>query len=140
MSVTSTPIFPQTIQSTCTQLTHSTSTSVPTTIYTAGANGTRIEKITATNTDTNAYTITFSLKVSSTNYTLATVSVPLSAGNTTAVVPFDVFNNSNFASLAVDSDNNKYLYLANGTTLQVLPGGTITTSQVVNFIVQAGDY
>jgi hypothetical protein len=139
MPVTNTAIYPQTIQSTCTQLTHSTGTNI-TQIYSAGTNGTKIENIAVTNTDTNPYTLNVYIQSSSTNYLIGTINVPASAGNTTSAPTLNLLANTNFLPCCRDINGNYYLYINGSDKLMVATTTTITTSQTMQFIVQAGDY
>jgi hypothetical protein len=139
MAGTATPIYPQTIQSTCTQLTNATGTS-PTQIYSAGANGSKIENIAVTNTDTAAYTLNLYIQIASTNYLIGTINVPASSGNTTSAPSLNLLANSNFLPCNRDGQGNPYLYLAAGAKLMVAVTSTIIAGKTIQFAVQAGDF
>jgi hypothetical protein len=139
MTVTATPIFPQTITSPVVQILPADTNTLKT-LYTAGANGSRIENIMVTNTDSAAaYLITLTVVVSATNYVLSTINVPLSAGNTNAAPSLNLLNNTNIP-LNKDSNGNPYLYLANGAVLKVNSSTTVNTAKAVSFVAQGGDY
>lgn len=139
MTVTATPIYPQTITTGVVQILPATASNLVT-LYTAGTNGSKIECIMATNTDTAAaYAITLTVVISATNYILGTVNVPLSSGNTTAAPAISLLASSNIP-LSKDPDGNPYLYLASGAVLKVNSSTTVNTSKVVSFIAQGGDY
>lgn len=139
MTVTATPIFPQTIQTPVAQILPATASNLVT-LYTAGANGSKIENIIATNTDTAAaYAITLTVVVSATNYIIGTVNVPLSSGNTTAAPSINLLNNTSI-NLAKDSNGNPYIYLASGAVLKVNSGTTVNTGKVLSFTAMGGDY
>jgi hypothetical protein len=139
MTVTATPIFPQTLTTGTAAITNGTASSLVT-LYTAGTNGSKIENISVTNTDTNPYTVQVTVTISATNYLLGSISVPASTGNTASAPGLNILANSNFLPLNKDSNGNAYLYLASGDTLKVNSTSTVTSSQQLTFIAQACDF
>jgi len=140
MSVTSTPIFPQTIKSSEVQILPADTSSLKT-LYTAGANGSRIEAIYATNTDTAAaYAIQLTVVESATNYLLGTINLPLSSGNTTAAPTVNLFNAGTQLVLNKDSDGNPYIYLESGAVLKVNSTTTVNSGKILSFVANGGDY
>lgn len=139
MAVTATPVFPQTVQSPVIQILPATTTGLVT-VYTAGTNGSKIENIICTNTDTAAaYAITLTVVVSSTNYIIGTINVPLSSGNTTSAAAVSLINSTNLP-LAKDSNGNPYLLLASGAVLKANSSTTVNTGKVVSIVAMGGDY
>lgn len=144
MTVTATPIYPQSVFTAPVQFLPATSTSVPTSLIAAATNGQKIEKILCSSTDTSARDIQLFVNFSSTNYMLGTVTVPAGAGNTNAVPTVDLL--SILASgipqipLNVDAFGNKYLYLDANCALFAEPLTTITTAKVINFHPQVGKF
>lgn len=139
MAVTATPIFPQTINNTFVQILPADTTTKKT-VYTGGTNGSKVEKILLTNTDTNAYTLNWYITSGGTDYLIGTVSCPLSSGNTTSAPTFDLFANSNFFTGARDACGNPYIYLNNGAVLKVASTGTVTAAKAISVYAQGGDY
>jgi hypothetical protein len=141
MALTNTPIFPQTITNNVVQILPADTTTLKT-LYTGATNGSRIENIMVTNTDTNAYTINIFFTISATNYLIGTINVPLSAGNTTAAPTVNLLSSAgNFGGiLNYDANGNKYLYVASGTILKVASTGTVTTAKALTFSCQGGDF
>ena len=141
MAVTATPIFPQTINNTVVTIVNADASNLKT-VYTAGAAGSRVENLLVTNTDTNPYTVQITVVISATNYLIGSVTVPLSAGNTTAAPSVNLFSAlNNFGPyLCKDSNGNPYLYLASGSTLKVNTTGTVTAAKTVAFFCQGGYY
>jgi hypothetical protein len=135
MAVTATPIYPQAIVNGALAVSN-----VVTTLVAAGPNGTKVESITLTNTDTNAYTVQLYAVIAATNFLLGTVTVPLSSGNTAAAPPFALLTKANFPSLALDANTNPYLYLASGTALAIATTVAVTGGKTVAAFVQAGNY
>lgn len=123
------------------QLTSSSSTTTPTTLYTGGANGTKIVAIIAQSTDTAAHDIQVSIVNGGTTYTLGTVTVPIGAGNSGTVPSVNLLNSSQLPGLPVDSDGNPFIYLAGaGDVLSVLPKTALSASTFVNITAVAEDF
>lgn len=139
MAVTSTPIYPQTIISTIVQLTNSSGTSAST-LVTAGTNGTKIESIIVSSTDTSNRDLVININISSTNYQIAMVQIPLTSGTVNNVTSVNILGNAQIPGIARDSNGNAYLYLASGTLLTVAAGSTITSGKVINIFAQGGNY
>lgn len=139
MTTTATPIFPQAITSPSVQILPADTTALKT-LYTAGTNGSKIENIIATNTDSAAaYGLQLSVTTGATTYLLGTINVPLSAGNTTAAPAISLLNSTNLPT-AKDSNGNPYLYLASGSVLKVNSLTTVTAAKIVSITVNGGDY
>lgn len=138
MSVTNTPIFPQTLTNTIGSIT-AAETSTAELMYTGGTNGSKIEAMFVTNNDASIRTMTLSIKQASTNYTLYTFSLPASAGITTAATPYNVWAVANFgAFLPKDANGNPYMYLANGSSLYLASGATVTNTMTI--LTQGEDF
>lgn len=138
--VTSTPIFPQTIQNYVQQIVNADTQTIKT-IATAGANGTKIESLFVTSTDSSsARDVQFVITISLTNYIIGTVSIPINSGNTNALPAISILNNSQLAGLATDANGNKYLYLKNGATLGASALTTVTAAKVISLVASGGDY
>lgn len=138
MAVTATPIFPQTITSGVVQILPADTTTLKT-LYTAGAQGSKIENLDVTNTDSAAaYAIQVWVVISATNHLLGTVNVPLSSGNTVAAPNVSIL--AGLTGLNKDSNGNPYIYLATGAVLKVSSLTTVTAAKIVDFYCQGGDY
>jgi hypothetical protein len=138
MATTATPIFPQTIQSEAVQILNATGTSAVT-LYTAGANGSKIENIICTSTDTIAHTIQLSVTISAVTYILTTINIPANSGNTTVLPSISLINNAQIV-LAKDPNGNPYLYLGAGAVLKVSAAVTVTSPDVLSFVTNGGDF
>ena len=147
MAVTSTPIYPQLILTPSVQILPATTTT-EVTLYTAtNANGSKIENIILTNTDTAAaYAIQFFVYTSSTSYLIGTVNVALSSGNTIAVPAVSVMQAVNSAGnpyipFSYDAFGNPYMYLASGSVLKIASLTTVNTGKAVTATcVVSGDF
>ncbi len=140
MATTSTPIFPQTINSSSQQILPADTTTLKT-LYTGGANGSKVESILLTNTDTvAAYAIQFSVTISAVTYLLGTVNVPISSGNTIIAPAINALQSANLP-LSFDAFGNPYLYLASGAVLKINSLTTVNTGKIVSATcTAAGDF
>lgn len=142
MPVTATPIFPQTIVNTPVTIVNADGTNKKT-VYTGGTNGSKVENILITNTDTNAYTIQFFMTISATDYLIGSINLPVSAGNTSAaptINPLSTAGNWGPA-LNLDSNGNPYIYVANGSTLKAaISTGSVTAAKTITILAQGDDF
>ena len=141
MVVTATPIFPQTITNKVVTIVNADTTTLKT-LYAAGTNGTKVENILVTNTDTAAYTVQVYVTISATDYLIGSVNIPLSAGNLSTVNSVNLLSTTGNLGpvLNLDSTGNPYLYLASGSTLKVATTGTVTAAKTITFFAQGGDF
>lgn len=139
MAGTATPIFPQTVQNYVTQIQNADGQTIKT-LVTGATNGSKVESISVSSTDTSNRDIAVYLTISSVNYLLCTVNIPLNSGNTNAVVSVDLLRNAQWPGLAYDSNGNKYIYVANGATLGVSALTTVTTAKAIQVVAQGGNF
>ena len=139
MSVTPTPIFPQTIKNGVIQILPATTTTLVT-VYAGGTNGTKIENIFVASSDTSSRILVFTLLVSGVSYPLFEITIGAGAGTGTGTGPVFIMNQAQLSGLCKDVNGNPYLYLASGTTLQVNCTTTVTTAKAISIFSQGGDY
>lgn len=140
MAVTSTPIFPQTVGTGFAQIAPADTTALKT-LYTAGADGSTIENIIVTSTDTSARDLQFVVTISAVDYIIGSLTIPLSSGNTAAAPPVSVFRHANFASiLTIDGTGNPIIRLPTGAVLKVRALTTVTATRVISVICQGGNF
>lgn len=146
MAVSNVPIFPASILNKVVQFTSTTSTSVPTSVITAQANGCKIEQILVSNSDTSAHDVNLYINAGSTNYQVCAISIPLSAGIVDSVPAVSLFKaltgTSTMFPLTLDANGNPYLYLDNLTSLYMQPGSStaVAASKVINIHVSGGAF
>src|SRR5579859_573165 len=111
------------------------------TVYTAGANGSKIFGMVITSIDTAARDIEVN-RVSSTptTYQLWTVPVPAGSGSSAGVAAVNGMNILYVMGLPVDNDGNPFLLLASGDTLQVNALATLTAAKTISVTVFASDF
>ena len=143
MAVTPTPIYPQTLKNTATQITNATGTTI-TTIYTAGTNGSKVEKVLIASTNASAIDCLVYVTISATSYQLGQISIPATAGTLNTVPPVSLFDaltgSTPLFPVQYDNNGNRYMYLANGSTLSISAASALTATKVWNVLVQAGDF
>ena len=111
------------------------------TVYTAGANGSKIIGIIITSNDTSNRDIEVNRVTSTpTTYQLYTVPVPLTAGTAAGVAAVNGMDPTYAKGLPVDNDGNPFIYLAIGDTLQVNAVATLTAAKAFNVTVFAEDF
>lgn len=139
MAVTATPIYPQTHKNAVLSIVNATGTSV-TTLYAAGTNGSKVEGIYVTSTDTSARDLAIYYVVSATNYQLGQISIPITAGTLNTAPSINLLTSTQLSGLPRDVNGNPYLYLASGTTLSIAAPVAVTTAKAINIIAQIEDF
>lgn len=146
MAGTATPIFPQTIKNYVAQILPADTTTLKT-LVTGATNGTKVEMINIASTDTSARDVQFWLDVSGTTYLMTTLSIPANSGNTNALLPQGLLASLvatspylPFFQFPLDSNGNRYLYIASGSILKVKVLVAVTAAKEIDFVVQAGDF
>jgi hypothetical protein len=139
MAVTSTPIFPQLIQSPAVQILPADTTTLKT-LITAGADGTIVNELLISSTDTSARDLAVYLTISAVDYLIGTISVPANAGFTNAVPSVGFFDSANLTFLQTDNNGHKFLMLGSGAVLKVKTLTTVTAAKIINVIAQSGNF
>jgi len=140
MSGTSSPIFPQTVKQGVAQILPADTTSLKT-IYTGQTNGSRVDNLLITSTDTSARDVQLVVTIASTDYVLGTISVPANSGFTNAVVSLNMFQHAQMVNaLNVDNNGNRYILLASGSVLKIKSLTTVTAAKAINVVAQIGDF
>lgn len=112
------------------------------TVLTAGASGSKVTSLIATNTDSaNARVIQIFIVNGGTNYCLGTINVPLNAGFASGVNAVNLLDPTIILGLPLDSDGNPYINLISGDTLQAASLTTVAAGKAINVIAAtAGDF
>ena len=137
MATTATPIFPQAIVTTVTNIV-SSGASTPVQIAPGGTNGSKVEAVTIYTTDTATNTVTLYINQSSVNYPLLQFIVPAGSGNTTTI-PFNVLNVALMPWLPIDANGNRYLNLASGSALYASIA-SVTSAKTVTIMAQSAAF
>ncbi|HTT79118.1 MAG TPA: hypothetical protein VMF86_05520 [Stellaceae bacterium] len=150
MSVTpNSAILPQTPRSALAQIANSNGTSLMA-LATGGANASKVTSIVASNTDTTAYTLQLVVNIGGTlssgvvsggtNYPVASVALPASAGNLAGTPPVGVLSAANIPGIAEDSAGQPYLTLNAGDYLCVALTAAVSAGKLVSAIATIGDF
>lgn len=131
MTITSTPSFPQLPKNGHVTVVNADGTTQKT-VYTGGANGSKITSLIGTSNDTAAHDVQISITNGGTSYLLGTVSIPIGAGNTSSVPAVNLLDPTKLVGLPLDSDGNPYIHLASASdTLTVAMVVAVTAAKTV---------
>jgi hypothetical protein len=139
------PTFVKTPNWGATQITTGTGSSVAVTVYTGGANGSKINALIAVSVATTAsFDVSWGISSGGTLFVHGTNVVAASAGSTDTVTSVNLISASN-VPLAIDSDGNQYVFLPSSAyTLQAkspATSSTWTTGAAINIIAPSvGDF
>jgi hypothetical protein len=138
MSVTATPIFPQVVNGSITQFANADGTTAKS-LYAAGTNGSAIYSILVATNSASAVDAILGIYNGSTNYPIAIVSIPITAGYLDTVPSISYLAQSQ-VPLQVDAFGNPFLSLQSGYSIYMAMGTTLSSPKVMNFYIQAGDF
>ncbi len=139
MAVTATPIFPQSIKNVTKTILNADGTAWVT-AYPGGTNGSKIEGVYVSSTDTAAHDLQMSITIGAGTSLYTTINIPIGAGNTGTVPAINILASAQLASLPKDSNGNPYLYIGNGNSLQFSSVVAVTAAKTLQIITIAGDY
>ena len=149
MALTATPVFPQApkswqaaLLSTTGAYTFVASTSTASgrvTLITAGANGTLVEGITITSSDSATKDLQLII-LNSVDYIVTTLNIPANSGFTNSVIPVDLFRSSQVPGLGYDVNGNRFLYLPSGSSLCVATTAALTAAKQISVIAIGADF
>lgn len=137
-AVTATPVFPQAIRLGIGQITNADTTTLKT-LFTAGSNGSLVQAIGCSSTDTSNRDLVFYITRSATDYQIATIQAPLSAGNTNAIAAIDVLRHAMWPWPMYDMAGNRQLRLMSGDVLKVASTATITSAKLITCFADGQD-
>jgi len=139
------PTFVKTPNWGATQITTTTGSSVAVTVYTGGANGSKITSLMAISVGTtNTFDVQWGVSSGGTLYIYGTVAVTANAGSTDSIAPINLMSNAN-VPLPVDSDGNPFFFLPS-SAYTVQAKSPATSSQwaagaVINLVAPSvGDF
>jgi uncharacterized protein YjiK len=139
MAVTATPIFPQLIKSPAVQILPADTTTLKT-LVTAGADGTIVNELLISSTDTSARDLAVYVTISAVDYLIGTVSIPANAGNSNSIPSVGFFDSANLTFLQTDNNGHKFLMLETGAVLKVKTLTTVTAAKAIQVVAQAGNF
>lgn len=140
------PTFVKTPNSGATQITTGTGSSVAVTVYSGGANGSKIPSLIAVGiATTGAFDVQWGVSSGGTMVVYGTFSVAAGAGSTSGIAASNGLNSTNSPGLTLDSDGNPFIFLASSNySLQAKTPATSSawaTGAVINLVVPSvGDF
>jgi hypothetical protein len=138
MAVTPTGAFPQNPKSGKVQILNADASNLKT-IYTGGANGSKITSVVATSSDTSARDVTIGISNSGTFYPFYTVTIAITAGQIAATPPVNLLPAG--IGLPVDNDGQTYIFLQSASdTLQVKALTTVTSAKEIDINSFGADF
>lgn len=109
------------------------------TILAAGASGSRIDTLSASNSDTaNSYVLQLAIQVSGVDYILGEVTIPIGSGTNGTAKSVAVLNPTDIPALLYTENGS--LYMASGAVLRGKVKTTVAGSNTVQITGVAGDY
>jgi hypothetical protein len=139
MSTSPNPIFPVAINVGVGQILNADGTTTKT-IFTAGANGSKVESLTISSTDTVDQDISLYVSRGGTDYLLALMKIPATSGSVNNVPAISGLINTQLPGLSQDANGNVILYLQNGDKLSFAAATTITSGKAITAVAVGGDY
>lgn len=138
MAVTATPALFQKLRISPITIVNADASTVKT-VFTPGANGSRVYAMGATNTDITARVVAISLTRSATNYLLTTINVPAASGTDGTNSTINLMKLDMWPSLSVDSEGNRYINLESGDTLSVNTTSTVGVGKTFTVTAMGAD-
>ncbi len=135
MAANNAPIFPLTIQQSAISILPADTTTEKT-LVTGGTNGTRIDVISATSTDTSAVVCQAIINDGSTSYVVGEFTLAIGQGTDGSTKAKKVLNSSDLPWL----DASGALFLKAGWKLNIKAKTTVTTAKALNLVAFSGDY
>lgn len=110
------------------------------TLFSAGANGSKVNALNATSTDTASRQVVIAIFDGTNYFPIGSLSVPGNAGTTTgAVASVNLLDQTKVSGLPLDADGNPYILLESGDSL-VASVLSLTASTVIAIAGTAGDF
>lgn len=140
MTANFSPIYPLTAQNGLANIANANTTGAVA-IFTAGANGARVDALSMSNNDSVAHDVRVYVSDGTTDYLIATIAVPASAGWSSAVGAKAVFQDTNMRGFVVLDPFGNYVcylkatYILKAAVVVQMPGATLLGCRVL-----AGDY
>lgn len=109
-------------------------------IFDPSAEGSRVDAIIITSTDTVARTVLLQINNGSVISQLGHVTVPANAGTDGAVAAVSGLNRGNLPWLKIDANGNPYINLNSGMRLEAKMLGAISATKEINVTVLGANY
>jgi len=111
------------------------------TLYTAGSNGSKCNAMWMTNNDASAtHLVTVQIVNSAVKYGGTALTSVSSAGFVSGTAAQNLMTGTVWPGLPLDSDGNPFITLVSGDTIQATFGTTLTSSDLINIVVNCADF
>ncbi len=134
------PVTPQTPNAGTVTFTSGSSPGTYVTLYTGGANASDCFAGWVSNNDTATHLLTFQVVNSTVKYGGPTLTTTAAGTSGTFGTPQSFMTSGVWPGLGIDLQQNPFLYLRSGDTLQVTFATSITSGDVVDVEVQCADF
>lgn len=138
MAVTATPVCAQAVNFGIGQIANADTTTLKT-IWTAGANGSLLQALGLSSTDTSDRTINFYVTRSGTDYLICTITATANAGNSATIAAIDVLRHAMWPWCMYDAAGNRQLRLKSGDVLKFASTATITAAKLITCYADGED-
>lgn len=133
-------IYPQTIKGYEVKILPADASNLKT-LVTGGTNGTRVEMIMATSTDTVNRDLQFVLTVGGVDYIIDTVTCTANGGTVSSTAATNIMGHATkFLWCPTDAAGNRYMYVENGAVLKVKSLATVTAAKEITVYAHGGDF
>lgn len=140
MAVTPTPVIAQVPKNSKVQILPADASGLKT-IWTGGANGTKITAIIATSNDTATRDVQIGITTAAVFFPLATITLAINAGQVAGTPAVNLLDPAIMKGLPIDSDGNPYLFLSGaGDTLQIKSLTTVTAAKEIDVTAIGADF
>lgn len=135
MAANVTPIFPVAVNNGSVTIVNADGTTAKT-LFSAGANGSRIDQIVCTSDDSASETIQLIINDGSNNNIVGEISIPAGAGTNGSTKGVKVINSTDLPWLP-DSGS---IFIKTGYSIKVKSKAAVTAAKTLTFVLFAGDY
>lgn len=135
MAANTAPIFPLTVQTSATTIVNADGTAEKA-LVTAGADGTRVDAVSITSTNSAAVVLAVKVHDGTTSYAIGEVSVPAGSGTNGSAPAIKGLSAEFFPWL----DASGSLFLKAGWSLRVAAKAAVTSGATVTLVAFSGDY
>lgn len=139
MALSNLPVFPQKVQAWVQSIANADGTTVKT-LASAGSNGSIVESINVSTTDTAADTFVVWMNNGTAIFLMCTVNIPITAGDSTGVAAVDILRSGLMPGLPVDANGNFVVYVPSGWSLQIQSQAAVTAGKTIYAVAMGADY
>jgi len=110
------------------------------TVVTAGASGSKVVSLIFSSSDTSARDVQWGVSRSGTFYPIATITIPITAGQVAGTPPINGLSSAYAPGLPTDNDGQTYLMLESGDTLDCKSLTTVTSAKAISASANYGNF